>query len=527
MRLLAVCLSLLAFAARPVADAGAQDYPATRAEASGYTETARYDEAVEFLDLLDRRDPRMHRTHFGYSVEGRALPLVVYGDVSGPSAGEVRASGRLRVFVMANIHGGEVCGKDAMLAFLRDLAASGRPAWADSLVLLVAPIYNADGNERFSLYNRPRQHGPIGGMGRRENARDLDLNRDHMKLASPEARSLVGLLDDYDPHIVVDLHTTNGSRHGYHLTYAAPMHPATDPAIVDLARGELLETVTAAVKDRTGWDTYYYGNLPFRSGSPGWYTFDHRPRFNTNYVGLRNRVGILSEAYAYAPFRERVLVTRAFVEEILDFAHTNAWRVRAATRAADEREVAGTALGLRARVVASARPADIILGEVRSIRHPYTGETMFEMTDERRVESMPEYGTFEATEAETAPVEYLVPKSLRRVIDLLHDHGVRTQPATGDGSGLQAFLVDSVRVADRPFQGVNEHEVVGRWAGSPEAFDPSAWESVPVSQALGRLVVSLLEPRADDGIANWAIVGGADLDGGRFPILRRIAAVRR
>ena len=70
------------------------------------------------------------------------------------------------------------------------------------MVLLIAPIYNADGNERVSLTNRGPQNGPIGGMGTRANAQGLNINRDNIKLDTPEARSMVKLLNDYDPHIM-------------------------------------------------------------------------------------------------------------------------------------------------------------------------------------------------------------------------------------------------------------------------------------------------------------------------------------
>ncbi|NNE70021.1 MAG: M14 family metallopeptidase, partial [Rhodothermales bacterium] len=274
----------------------------TRAELSDYEETTGYDEAIGFLEVAAAQSADLTLTHFGYSVEGRRLPLVVWGAPADPEA--ILADDRLRVFVQANIHAGEVCGKDAMLAMIRDLAAGRYDAWRSEVILLIAPIYNVDGNERVNLYNRPRQNGPVGGMGQRPNAENLDLNRDHMKLASPEARSLVGLMKSYDPHVLIDLHTTNGTRHGYHLTYSPPLNPNTAPAIDSLLRDRLLPDVTESVKERYGWDYYYYGNLPFRGGEPGWYTFDHRPRFNNNYVGLRNRVAILSEAYAYASYRD-------------------------------------------------------------------------------------------------------------------------------------------------------------------------------------------------------------------------------
>ena len=43
---------------------------------------------------------------------------------------------------------------------------------------------------------------------------------------------MVRLLNDFDPHVMIDLHTTNGSHHAYHLTYETPNNPAVDPAIV-------------------------------------------------------------------------------------------------------------------------------------------------------------------------------------------------------------------------------------------------------------------------------------------------------
>src|SRR4029079_19810701 len=87
-----------------------------------------------------------------------------------------------------------------------------------SATWLLAPIYNADGNEKISLDNRTEQNGPIAAVGTRENAKGLDLNRDFMKLESAEARALVGLMTRWDPHVTIDLHTTNGSYPGFHLT---------------------------------------------------------------------------------------------------------------------------------------------------------------------------------------------------------------------------------------------------------------------------------------------------------------------
>ena len=232
----AVVLALLCVSSAPARPAGAQDALLTRAERTGFVETSRYDDVIELSRALADASPLVHLTWFGYTFEGRRLPLLVVGDVADPTPGAVRGTGRTRVYLQGNIHAGEVCGKEALLMLVREVARGGHASWADSLVLLVAPIYNADGNERIELDNRPRQHGPVGGMGQRANAQGYDLNRDHMKLDSPEARSLARLLNEYDPQVVVDLHTTNGTRHAYHLTYSPPLHPATPEPVVSFLR---------------------------------------------------------------------------------------------------------------------------------------------------------------------------------------------------------------------------------------------------------------------------------------------------
>src|SRR5690606_35544140 len=193
---------------------------------------------------------------------------------------------------------------------LREIAQGRYQQLLDSLVLLIAPIYNAHDNERILHTNGGAQHGPIGGIGQRPNAQRYDLNRDHMKLDSPEARSLVQLLTRYDPHVAVDLHTTNGTRDAYYLTYSPPLHPNTHPLIISLLREQWLPHMTSEIRRKYDWDYYYYGNLQGQGDARGWYTFDHRPRFNNHYVGLRNRIAILSEAYSYATFPDRKSVVK-------------------------------------------------------------------------------------------------------------------------------------------------------------------------------------------------------------------------
>ena len=502
------------------ADTSMPGWPTTRPERTGFEETSRYADVAAFLDSLSLLRPDLDLRTFGVSEEGRRLPLVVFGADSGATPHAIRDDERIRILVLANIHAGEVAGKEAALVLARDIAAGRHDDWLDAAIVMIAPIYNADGNERIGLRNRPGQFGPLAGMGQRSNARGLDLNRDNMKLDAAEARALAGLLNDYDPHVLLDLHTTNGTAHAYHLTYAPPLHPDTDPAITAELRERWLPAVTNRVRAESGWEFFHYGNIPSTWGMPGeqgWYTFDHRPRFTTNYVGLRNRFGILSEAYSYASFEERIRAHRLFVEAVIEYAVADAPRLRAIVAEADGTAVSGGEVALSASRVRG-DTIEVLLGEVRETRNPYSGEPMRERLTVRRPERMPDYTSFEASVTTVAPAAYLIPPSETETIERVAAHGIRTWVLGRSGPvAVQRFTADSVKKSEREYQRRTPAVLHGTWTDVTVEL-PSETVVVPVDQPLGRVAALLLEPASDDGLAAWSVL---EVDeGNRFPVLR-------
>lgn len=495
----------------------------TRAARTQYRETSRYDDVMAFVTEVDRASDRIHLTTFATTNEGRRLPLLVVGHVANASPEAVRASGKTVVYLQGNIHAGEVEGKEALQDLLREIARGEHRALLDHLVLLIAPIYNADGNERIDPQNRPRQHGPVAGMGIRPNAQALDLNRDHTKLESPEARGLVAMLTAYDPHVLVDLHTTNGTYHAYHLTYAPPLHPNTPGEIDRILRAEWLPQLTEQMRREHQWLMYHYGNVPSAEdgggGAPrGWYSYDHRPRFGTQYAGLRNRFGILSEAYAYLTFEDRVRVTKDFVDGTLAWAAANAPRIRQVTAAADAEDVRGRPLALTARMRQTGETT-ILMGEVVEEASPVDGHMMLRRADVVREERMPEWLAFEPVDVETAPAAYLLLPGADSLVERLRMHGIRVVPAEVAGREVQRFRVDSSAVAPRAFQGHQERRVHGAWERSAEPV-PAGAMMVPMDQPLARLAFTLLEPRSDDGFAAWNFMDPWITAGRPLPVLR-------
>jgi len=529
----AVLLLLALAACRATPGEDARSWPLTRAEESAYLETSRHADVLAFLRAVDEASADIALTSYGYTFEGRPMPLAVVG-AKGTSPAEVRASGKTRIFLQGNIHAGEVEGKEAALMLLRSIARGERPRWLEEVVLLVAPIYNADGNERVSVANRGAQHGPLGGMGQRHNAQDLDLNRDGVKLESPEARSMARLMSEYDPHVAIDMHTTNGSAHGYHLTYEIAGGPNVNAGITALLREELLPAVARRMESEHGRALFWYGG-PTRDGRAWANDSDlYKPRYTHTYFGLRNALGILSEAYSYVTFEERIQATYRFVEEIVDWVAANGVRVRAAKEAADAEELVGRELALACTLVRTAEAVEILLADLVEERNPYVPDRPMRRLlpgKERRV-TMAHDGTLVASETGRVPRAYVIPapadarerRMLATVRDRLEAHGIRhattvlEQPFAG-----QRFRITASRTTEEIYQVTHRLRTLeGSWETHAAPLAAGALV-VPMDQPLARLAFLFLEPRSDDGFATWNLLDAVLAEEPApefFPVLR-------
>ncbi|HVF88523.1 MAG TPA: M14 family metallopeptidase, partial [Blastocatellia bacterium] len=419
----------------------------SRAERTNYSETSRYADVIEFIAGLQRLSPMVKVETFGRTNEGRALPLVILSKPSINNPAEALASGKPVVFIMANIHAGEVEGKEASQHLMRDIATGPLASLLDKMVILVAPIYNADGNEKIDINNRTAQNGPLTGVGTRENAQRLDLNRDFIKLKSPEARGLVeGVFNRWDPHVIIDLHTTNGSFHGYALTYSPPLNPNTDRRIISFVREKLLPDVTRTLSSKYGYHAYFYGNFvdqknPLRELGPeeksdpkAWATFDNRPRFGTNYAGLRNRIAILSEAYSYLDFKARVDVSDKFVRAILQYVADHDGEVVSLVRDSDRYSIEkGTTqgnesgFGISFELAPSPKPVDILVGSVTQEIDPRTNKPRLKATGEARPVKMAEFGEFRPTSRIKPPAAYILKPGQKDIVRMLLAHGIAVE----------------------------------------------------------------------------------------------------
>ncbi len=492
----------------------------TRPERTGGAETSSYADVVAFVDSLATRTPSIRLGTLGTSPEGRTLPYVIAARPMIDSPGDAERSGKPIIYIQGNIHSGEVEGKEAAQAILRDLTVGPLQPLLDSVIVVMVPIYNADGNERFGPgeKNRPGQNGPaIVGTG--GNGQGLNLNRDYVKLEAPETRASYALLERWEPDLFIDLHTTNGSYHGYALTWSPGLNPNSSPAN-DFVRDHFLPTVRERLRKREHLETFPYGN--FRNQDPdslvlGWETYDARPRFGTNAMGLRGRIAILSEAYSNDPFPTRIRSTYLFLRTILSLA--------AEERATVKRVVAASAawrpdsIAIRS-VFAPPTMQEVIAEITQPDGDGSHGFARRRRTGVFRTIRMPVVDRFVAAASVARPAGYLIPPQHSDLVGLLRIQGVLVQRLDAAWQGeAEAFMVDSLAVAPFLFEGHRATSVTGQW--KPRAASiPAGWYFVSTEQRLGVFAAYLLEPASEDGYATWNYLDRDLRRGEEAPILR-------
>jgi hypothetical protein len=510
-------------------------WPETTPERTHLQRTSTVAEVRAFMTALARRDAALgpYQPAGAPRATETGKPLLAW---------RLKGTGKdpLRVYVNANIHAGEVEGKEAIQQVLRELLQGRHPELRKHLDLVVMPAYNADGTDALDPAIRPWQPNPTEGVGRRENALGLDLNRDFMRVAAPNTRWLLAMLGDFDPAVVMDLHTTNGSTHGFHLTHGPACTLGADEGLLAFNRRMLVE-VREGLKAE-GMPTYDYGNfVPYRptpeKPPTAWETYDAHPRLLTNYPALRNRLAVLSESYVYRAWPDRISDTRRFVLACLGWMAAHRDEIRAQVGGAQARWAEAWAQGpvslpLSAKLKEVERASFEWVDPIRDEQGRLTGEK-----SRTRLE-LPSFVGFEGRDHVTAPRGYLVdPAFAPAVLPLLRAHGLKVLEGRARPLDLPLlrFRETGRKVSPSAYQGVFTLELQGAWKAAatpkklelpwtPDDLDRALY--IPLDQPLGRLAFYLLDPRSTDSLAFWGLFHSVLIRGEgmwgeppRFPIL--------
>ena len=218
-------LFLISFLVTINAQKGQEEWETTF-EKSGFISTPDYIETMEYFQRLADSSEFASLITFGISPQNRELKYIIVtkenlAGVRVPSTGiHMRRLSKPVVLIINGIHSGEIEGKDASMLLLREILITKEKGYLlDSINIIVVPIFNVDGHERRSKYNRINQNGPEE-MGWRTTAQNLNLNRDWMKADAPEMEAMLKLINEWNPDFVIDTHTTDGADYQYTVTYS-------------------------------------------------------------------------------------------------------------------------------------------------------------------------------------------------------------------------------------------------------------------------------------------------------------------
>jgi len=482
----------------------------THAEITDYRETPVYDDTIAYARRLAHASPWIDYRGFGYSGQGRELPLIVASETGTFTPKAAQAQGKAVVLIQACIHSGEPDGKDAGFALLRDIAITKTVTGIlENVVLLFIPIYNTDGHERATRYNRINQNGPEK-MGWRTTSTYQNLNRDYMKADTPETRAWLNLWNEWDPDLFIDCHVTDGADYRCNITYHHERHAGVDEAVVQWERdvfGGRVAPLTEAAGNVISWYLEFIDNRDLPRGTRD---FNGSPRFSTGYVPIRNRPGILIETHMIKDYRSRVIGTYDFLRAALMEVNREPGRLKQLAREADERAVA------MGKDYSPARryPLDFELTDESTPfqLRAYQYETDHsEVSNDLRVVygrepldlTVPMCQTFRVTRAVAPPLSYIVPVQWTEVIEVLKAHGLETHTLfEATEIEVESYRFTNVTWPPGPFEGRHMPRFEVEPVTEKRVFHAGSLV-IPVAQRLAKVGMNLLEPQAPDSFARW------------------------
>jgi hypothetical protein len=507
-----VCAGVVLLASASAAGAG--DPGPTPFEASGGLEAATYEEVRLYLEHAQQAAHNILVSSCGYSAQGFPIPVVFVWDRAGVGGGWEADPTKPTVMITASIHAGESCGTDALLILLRRIARGLEPQIVSHARLILVPVFNVDGFRDRSLAHRFTQNGPANGFGTRRNALNLDLNRDFCKLDSPEVGAIVRLFSQFQPDVYIDLHTDDGVGHQYDILYSAAVNPTFAGGRDRIVREELIPFINESMR-RAGFLSHPIGYFRDRQApAAGLFAYGLSPRTSTGYFETRHCIAILSEAYPYKPYRDRVHASLALVQSIAEFAARNrigltdaiARSRQAAMRWPEQPGAHAIALGCRADT-AVARSIDWRGKAFTVIESEVTGSTYALYGSADTTYRVPFHDRLAPGALATVPRGYLILPAYRHIAQTLRDHGIPVHSLLEPyRAPVECFRLSAVDYSTQPYQGRFMMDVAGAWRQESMAI-PAGSYWVPLDHPAGVSAMHLLEPECPDALLAWNTFG--------------------
>jgi hypothetical protein len=487
----------------------AVDSWSTPAEKSCYRTTPRFAETMQYVRRVARAAPRQVRIEeFGTTGEGRPLVAVVVSRDGVFSPAALHRSKRPIVFIQNSIHAGEMDGKDASLALLRDILITKKQSrLMDRAVLVIVPIYNADGHERFGAFNRINQNGPEQ-TGWRANATQKNLNRDYLKADTPETRGFLREWNRWLPDFFVDDHVTDGADYQYDVTFSIETDGPASAWVRKTLEPELFQRVTAR-----GHLVAPYLSFMGQTPDTGITNAATTPRFSTGFAKQQNRPGMLVEMHMLKDYQTRVTGNYELLCALLAVVNRDAAKLVEANQRADRETIArgrahnGT-LALKYEATGETEPF-AFRGYRWKVEHSeISGADWVQYTHEPMTITIPRQTSLKITAEAKIPAAYIIPAQWTELIARLELHGLVLKRLTKEWTGeVSSYRCAAPQWRVQPFEGRHlAGELLACTPAREKMSFPEGSVVVEMDQRAARIAMQWLEPMAPDSALQWGFL---------------------
>ncbi len=495
-------------------------------EKTNFKETGRYSEVKDLCHKFALKYPREIACKvMGLTSEKREIFYLI-SSKKGALTPEINVRKKLPiVFIIAGTHAGEIDGKDASLMKLRELLENkGSDNPLNTMTLVWIPVFNVDGHEHRGRFQRPNQEGPFE-QGERTTARRINLNRDWMLAQTPEMKSMLNLINQWNPAVTIDLHVTDGLRfrHDVSLTVAPEFGGETE--LTQSAKTLLKQTLTSLEQMGHHPLGFYPRLLDKEDPKAGLILDIDTPRNSHTYAAIRNRIGILVEDYAWESYPLRVKTCLDTLGVLLNTIASQSQDILKVESKTDElsKSKGGSLYSLDFEVdipptKSQSKMVDI-LGYKYEILNPAPIVGGRQISYNLKVEEIwhtPFYDDVQPSKQSVITLPdsgYVVPLAwvdlVKPYLDL-HGLSYKVLKANTLNMNVQAIRVqpEDVVFESSSFQGRQMTYISGQWSPHNTAIQKGSI-FVPINQTKSNLVVHLLEPKGPDSMSAWGIFNTA------------------
>ncbi len=538
-----------AAAAKSLADSG-KGVPAellTTGEKTNWETTAPYQEVIDLAHAYEKKSKYIKVITYGTTPEGRPMTAIIVSKDKAFTPEAAHKTDKAVILIQSGIHSGEIEGKDTALMLIRDMAVTNHPAqaaWLDKAIFVVIPLFEIDGHEDRSPYNRAQQQGPVI-TGTRPQEQQLNLNRDYIKADAPEMRAFLKLYNDWLPDFMFDNHVTDGADYQYDVTWDMTHHEDIGAASSAWVNSKFIPQLNKRM-EADGHLVSPYGALrgPGLGGGPGdpggpagsnpagragsggarqavmpansttrdFMVEVFSPRYSHYWSGARNRPALLVETHSLKTAKTRAWSNYDIMVHSIDIVTEDPQALRKAVRDSDTADAAMAGhkdqqLFLAGRTSSASHPIPYHSLKRASDPSPITGQPVMHFTAEKDDFTVNMHDGVDTTASAPVPTGFLIPLAWKSIADELALQGVVIERTPKDLSDqtFDTWRFSDIKKDAFPFEGrdFTDYKLT---PVSEKMHMPAGSFYIPMNQPRARIIMAMLHPAAPDALVRWGFM---------------------